>query len=104
MQENQENMTENPVGSDRARHLLAGCKECRPCVGVDCRLCGGTGWIGKAWGRTRMAAIKRGMEDESGKKIGRLFFLSDVRKFIRTNSNFKISDVYRRKKTGKNVI
>lgn len=91
-------MAENPVNSERARHLLADCKECKACNGNGCKACGHTGWTGKPWGRSRMSAIKKRMEEVSGEKVGRLIFLSKVRDFLRDNPGFKESDVYHRKR------
>ena len=83
---------ENPVNSKRARHLLAGCRECGDCHGRGCDKCGGTGWFGKPWGESWMSAIKTHM----GIK-GRFLFLSQVRQFLIANPSFKTSDVYPRK-------
>jgi len=83
---------ENPVNSKRARHLLAGCRECGYCHSRGCDKCGGTGWFGKPWGESWMSAIKTHMGIQ-----GRFLFLSQVRQFLIANPPFKTSDVYPRK-------
>lgn len=57
---------ENPVNASTARELL--------------------GLPGKPWPATRMTAIKKAMGI-----TGRLFFVSDVRQFLRKNKDFKVS-------------
>jgi hypothetical protein len=46
------------------------------------------------WGETRMSAVKKAMGI-----TGRYFFLSEVRKFVRDNPNFRVRDAYPRWKT-----
>ena len=47
---------------------------------------------GKPWGASRMSAIKRAMGITS-----RYFFLSDVRRWLRANPNFREQDIYPKK-------
>lgn len=77
---------ESPVNSEQARVALGRRVAC--CDKPKCKRCGGTGWEVKPLSRSYMWALKKSVGKWMGSELGRYFFLSDIRKFLKENPNF----------------